>query len=143
MLNQIIYKLLLPFTIAFSLAVAAAPISSAQSTADTYGTGSAPQVVTDSNGVLTCSGTGYWNWHVNHLGNYSEVEWTSNPCNFNIQDRSHCLNVTFFNTRYVYSGFVKRTYLWDRSQCNDTSEIINQGQEWDGYKTTWRTFWSL
>jgi hypothetical protein len=91
--------------------------------------------------------TSYWNWYVSWppTGGYSEVEWTSNPCGFRIEDRSRCESVIEGgNAHYNYSGIVKSTYLWDKAGCG-TSEMITWAQErfesGSGW-SSWNRYWS-
>jgi len=49
------------------------------------------------------------------LYNWSKVEWTSNPCGYQIQDRSWCLEGS---GAHFDSGIVSRTNLWDQANCN-------------------------
>jgi hypothetical protein len=91
--------------------------------------------------------TSYWRWHVSYppTGGYSEVEWTSNPCGFRIEDRSYCESAIHpGNEHWNYSGIVKSTYLWDKAGCGIT-EVISGAQErfengssWSG----WNQYWS-
>jgi len=61
--------------------------------------------------------TSHWNWQIYapSIYGWSEVEWTSNSCGFQIQDRSWCLEGT---GGHFDSGIVTSTYLWDRASCN-------------------------
>jgi hypothetical protein len=87
--------------------------------------------------------TSHYRWQVvTSLGgtNYSQVEWTSNPCGAKIQERSECqLGIT----QWVTSGQVLRTYLWDRSTCPNSFAIIeadvrfNFGGGWGAYQEFW------
>jgi hypothetical protein len=113
-----------------------------------------PTAVTSGSGTVTgtipgtsvlC--TSYWRWHVSYppTGGYSEVEWTSNPCGFRIEDRSYCESAIHpGNEHWNYSGIVKSTYLWDKAGCGIT-EVISRAQErfengssWSG----WNQYWS-
>lgn len=117
-----------------------------QAHADTVATdtiGSDSDAGTDGTGT-TC--TSYWKWHVYHPfwgGGYSEVEWTSNPCGFQIQDRSYCNSPA--GAYWTYSGIVKSTYLWDRATCKGSDFIIH-GQEHfravDGSWSSWKNYWN-
>jgi hypothetical protein len=75
-------------------------------------------------------------------GGSTAVEWTSNTCNWLIQDRSWCRNAD--GTGYwSNSGTVKATYLWDGSACPDGTTITrgeereNDGNSWGAYQTFW------
>lgn len=90
--------------------------------------------------------TSNWNWKVYSniiygYDDYSEVEWTSNPCGFTIQDRSGC----FYGTgAYYYSGKVKGTYIWDKASCTFSypdiwvaQQRFYNGSSWSSWKTYW------
>jgi hypothetical protein len=90
--------------------------------------------------------TSYWSWHVSYppSGGYSEVEWTSNPCGFKIEDRSWCESlIQPGSEHWNYSGIVKRTYLWDQAGCGITEEIswaqerFYDGSSWSGWNQYW------
>jgi hypothetical protein len=90
--------------------------------------------------------TSNWNWKVEWAGvgsGWSEVEWTSNSCGFQIQDRSWCLAGT---SAHVDSGIVTRTYLWDRASCNVLFPGLASAQQRyrspGGSWSAWKTYWS-
>lgn len=91
--------------------------------------------------------TSHWNWHVSHpaTGGYSEVEWTSNPCGFRIEDRNWCVSVIPPDLgHYNYSGIVKRTYLWDKAGCGVTEVITGAQQRYESGSSwhSWKQYWS-
>src|ERR1700733_10540414 len=112
--------------------------------APTSGDGSGTVTGTMPGSSALC--TSYWSWHVSYppTGGYSEVEWTSNPCGFKIEDRSYCESAIHpSNEHWNYSGIVKSTYLWDQAGCGVT-EVISSAQErfesgsgWSSWKQYW------
>lgn len=88
--------------------------------------------------------TSNWNWQIDDPTFYgwSEVEWTSNPCGYQIQDESWCLEGT---GGHFLSGIVTSTYLWDRANCNlEYSPLWEAQQRFrspGGSWSAWRTYW--
>lgn len=88
--------------------------------------------------------TSNWKWKVDTtLYNWSEVEWTSNPCGYQIQDRSWCLEGY---GAYYDSGIVKSTYLWDKATCQGqfSYAIWEADQRFrlpGGSWSAWKTYW--
>jgi hypothetical protein len=75
-------------------------------------------------------------------GGSTAVEWTSNTCNWLIQERSWCRYAD--GTGYwSNSGVVMATYLWDGSGCPSNTTITrgeeheNDGGGWSTYQTFW------
>jgi hypothetical protein len=91
--------------------------------------------------------TSHWKGEVVQAGlfgnDYSQVEWTSNPCGARIQERSRC--DTQLVDSWVTSGEVRATNLWDRSNCSSVSSIgqaqvhFNFGGGWSSYQKFWPT----
>jgi hypothetical protein len=127
-------------TPASALAAPVAPTSADSSVADLDVTGAVPGASTDC--------TYSWEWQADAeggIGGYSEVEWTSNPCGFSIQERSWCDDILNPNdSGWATSGVVIRTDLWDKSSCDpDLYRItrgevrFNFGSGWSAYQTFW------
>jgi hypothetical protein len=90
--------------------------------------------------------TSHWSWYVQSLEapvSYSQVEWTSNPCGFQIQDRSLCLPGV---DAAFYSGIVTGTYIWDRASCTLVFPGIDHAAQRyrcpGGSWSAWDTYWS-
>lgn len=89
--------------------------------------------------------TSHWAWHVSWppTGGYSEVEWTSNPCGFRIQDRSRCEPPVTGGAHYNTSGIVRGTHIWAKAGCGITETIswaqkrIEKGTIWSGWTRYW------
>jgi hypothetical protein len=115
--------------------------------------GSAPGPASASGSGFTITGTvpgtgaactSNWKWQVDTtLYNWSQVEWTSNSCGFQIQDRSWCLEGY---GAYYDSGIVKATYLWDRATCQGQfsyaiweadQRFRAPGGSWSAWKRYW------
>jgi hypothetical protein len=81
-----------------------------------------------------------------HNGGYTQVEWTSNPCGFSIQERSWC-NEGGGSGYWSPSGIVFGTDVWDQSTCKSIISYANRGevhfnhQDGTGW-TTYQTFWT-
>lgn len=142
-----------------ALAVIAALLGALGSTATALAAAPGPKSALVP-GLTTASGSGFaitgtlpgtdtactsnWKWQVNTtFYNWSQVEWTSNPCGYEIQDRSWCYEGL---GAYWDSGIVKSTYLWDRASCQgqyvDTIWEADQrfrspGGSWSAWKAYW------
>lgn len=118
--------------------VASASVASAD---DTSG-GSIPVTGTLPDGTQC---TSYWTWAaaVNSLGGgATAVEWTANPCDFRIQERSWCRNADGSGS-WSTSGIVAGVDVPDGSSCGDNTTItrgekhFNFGSGWNTYTTFW------
>lgn len=89
----------------------------------------------------------HWKWKVfyglSRGTDYSEVEWTSNPCGYIIEDRSTCQDI-WNHSYYTYSGRVRGTYIWDAAHCKAWTDAIHHGAKeyltndgWVPFKTYW------
>jgi hypothetical protein len=154
---------LLSISVAFALAMFVALLSSASATATTthpLGSASNAKVTvlsvsgpgsTNASGPgLTITGTvqaaactSHWNWRVSDAGNgYTQVEWTSNPCGFVIQDGTYCLG----GSAFYKSGLVTRTGLWDTAYCTFLYPVENAGEMRFRNGSTWsawKLYWSI
>jgi hypothetical protein len=105
---------------------------------------SGPGTVTGTVPGTNAACTSHWNWQIDDPTFYgwSEVEWTSNPCGYQIQDKSWCLAGT---GGYFVSGIVTSTYLWDRANCNlEYSPLWEAQQRFrspGGSWSAWKTYW--
>jgi hypothetical protein len=88
--------------------------------------------------------TSHWNWHVSEsvAGGYSEVEWTSNSCGYQIQDRSWC--TAGVGGYWSNSGVVTGVDIWDRANCEVIAPVArgeqrfrSPGGSWSTYKSYW------
>lgn len=109
---------------------------------------SADIVVTATMSGTNTACTSHWRWQAANAanGNYSEVEWTSNPCGFSIQERSWCVDAFSGSGAggWATSGVVLRTGLWDKTSCS-SAEDITRGEwrfESSGGWSTYKTFWT-
>lgn len=127
--------------------------ASAMAAAPAPKTASAPRLTSVSGTGFSITGTvpgtdiactSNWKWQVDTtLYNWSQVEWTSNPCGFQIQDRSWCLEGT---GAYWDSGIVKSTYLWDKASCQGQYvytlwEADQRFRAVGGSWSAWKAYW--
>ena len=105
----------------------------------------APTDITSADIAETANScTSYYRWEASTSGDYSRVKWTSNPCGFQIQERSGCSNSLTFN--WSTSGIVVGVNLWDESSCDTQHQIITRGEVHFNHEdgtgwTTYKTFW--
>jgi hypothetical protein len=87
--------------------------------------------------------TSHWNWHVSQSlsGGYSEVEWTSNPCGYQIQDRSWCTDGVV-GGYWATSGTVTGTDVWDRANCEAIAPINRAEEHFRSPGASWPAFTS-
>jgi hypothetical protein len=93
--------------------------------------------------------TSDYQWQANGyegFGGYSQVEWTSNPCSFSIQERSWC-SVLNGVSGWETSGVVVSTDLWDKTSCDPINSSITRGEVRFNYNdgsgwSTYTTFWT-
>ena len=79
----------------------------------------APTVTTSAEIAATANScTSHYEWEASESGDYSRVKWTSNPCGFQIQERSGCVNDFDFLFNWSTSGVVLAVNLWDASYCD-------------------------
>jgi hypothetical protein len=124
----------------------AAPVAGSASPAptDSSGEGDVTDTMAGTNTLCTSHWKGQGARDPFTLGGYSEVEWTSNPCGFSIQERSWCAKTMVAGGDWSTSGVVVRTNLWDKSSCARLTHAITRGEwrflsgsGWSTYKTFW------
>jgi hypothetical protein len=115
---------------------------------------SALSAASSGSGAVKIPGTGilctsHWKWQANNYlqnGGYTEVEWTSNPCGFSIQERSWC-NEGGGSGYWSTSGIVFGTNIWDKSSCTPVISYASRGEVHFNYQdgsgwTKYQTFWT-
>jgi hypothetical protein len=114
--------------------------------------GSPSSVLAGSSGTVTgrmpgtkilC--TSYWTGAGDNNAGYTEVEWTSNPCGYAIQERTWCIYMGGSGL-WENSGIVFGDNIWDKSSCANFSyasrgEVHFNYQDGNGW-TKYQTFWT-
>jgi hypothetical protein len=93
--------------------------------------------------------TSDWKWQANNYlqnGGYTQVEWTSNPCGYSIQERTWC-NEGSGSGYWRTSGIVSGTNIWDKSSCTPIISYASRGEVHFNYQdgsgwTKYQTFWT-
>jgi hypothetical protein len=135
----VIPGLIMAVTMLTPASAVAAPAVRSASEAPTDSSGSEIAVTGTIPGTDTeC--TSHYEWEADadlDIGGWSQVEWTSNPCGYSIQERSWCSGpVSYWST----SGVVVSTYLWDKSGCSAPLYTIERGEVRFNYGSGWTTF---
>jgi hypothetical protein len=103
----------------------AAPVAGPASAAPADSGG--PIAYTGTKPGTTTQCTSHWQWSATPgIGGSSAVEWTSNPCNFSIQDRSWCVGFNGSGS-WSNSGVVVKADLWDGSSCLPATTGVTSG----------------
>jgi hypothetical protein len=139
-------------TILIPASASAAPAAGSPSSAHAAKASARP---TASSGAVTAKmpGTGIlctsdWTGQGNNYlqnGGYTQVEWTSNPCGFSIQERTWC-NFGGGSGNWQTSGIVFGDNIWAKTSCTPIVSYASRGEVhfnhqdgkgWDTYQTFW------
>jgi len=116
----------------------------------------ASSVVTTDEGVIPDACHSHWKWkHGSTVGidtiNWTEVEWTSNPCRNSIRARTVCESI--FGSPPVHgphydapkSNATAKVNVWVRSNCNRGDASVYGQMQWrrpGGLWSKWKTYWT-